>query len=161
MTEKFKDSHSWDGQSERRKYIRIIDSIADCKGSCAVQLERYITDEINQLKTSRDATFTELLNNQTKEIESRRDAAFIRLLAQQTKEIESLIDTAYPDGASNHRQAHQKQIDEELAWQATKGKVIDKILAGLVTVLMMGVGFVGNAVWESIKHEAQRVEAKK
>ena len=130
----------WDGQAERRKLVRA--SVEGCTNNCASQLETYVTAELKRHRAGQREAFQEMLTNQT-------------------TELKVLIESAYPDGAAKHREAHQKQIDDDNSRKALKKLFIDKILAGLVTFLMVGAGFVGNSVWESIKREAQRVETKK
>lgn len=139
--EKFKDSGFWDGETERRRVIRVKPP-ESCTGSCAQQLEQYVTSELSHLRAGQYQAFKEMLT-------------------EQTAELKQLIESAYPDGADNHRKDHQTRIDDAKTRAEFKQKLLDKALTGLVSIALLGVGFVGKATWEAFKHEVTTVEAKK
>jgi hypothetical protein len=143
MTERATDSQ---GNTERRKQARQGSltpiRLENCENSCASQLEYYVKNELAEYRVV-------------------QSNAFRGMLESQTRELKEHIESAYPDGAIKHREAHQKQIDDDVARAALKKTIVDKVLAGLVTFLMIGLGFVGSAVWESIKREVHKTEILK
>lgn len=77
-----------------------------------------------------------------------------RHIDESMKDLKAYIATGYPDGDPvGHRMAHEKGIRDAERWERLKTSVAEKLLTGGVWGLLL---FVGLAVWETLKREAQK-----